>query len=157
MDKAELSRLVAEHQPMVYSIAWAVLRDHHAAEDVSQEVFMSAIHALEDLRDAGRVRAWLGTMARNRAIDHHRSRRRRDDLAARKAAEPDRGAAPDLDRLLEGLDDDQRHVLLLKYVHGMSYREIAAVLQTSPGAVAQLLLRLRRKALDLLREGSHEM
>jgi len=146
MDKAALESMVAEHRELVLSVAMTVLRDRHAAEDVSQEVFMKALAAADGVREPAKLRTWLATLARNRAIDHLRSRQRREDLGRRKAVEmdPDDAQGPRLDELLEGLREEFRQIVALRYVQGLSYREIADVMGTSVGAVGEKLHRVRR-------------
>jgi RNA polymerase sigma factor (sigma-70 family) len=149
MDKATAERMFRQHRELVLSVAMAVLRDRHAAEDVSQEVFLKALAASDGLREPAKIKTWLAALARNRAIDHLRAGRRRADLARRKAAdsEPEQAAGATVEDLLEGLREDYRQIVLLKYVQGLSYREIAGVLGTSPGAVGEKLHRVRRMIL----------
>ena len=156
MDKAELSRLVQDHQEMVFSIAMSVLRDRHAAEDVTQEVFMKTLDSIGGLRDPARIKPWLAAMTRNRAFDRLRARRRLDALLLRKASEPhdsgDEEPAPDIASMLLGLKEGQQQIILLRYVQRLSYREISAALGLSVSAVGELLHRIRRAILRNFKE-----
>lgn len=147
----EVTGLVNRHQELVFSVALAVLRDRQAAEDVSQEVFLKALDHVGRV-DPARVPAWLATLARRRAIDYLRARRRREELYRRWAERrrvPKASAPSALELLLESLREDDRQIVLLKYAQNLSYREIAAVLGSTPSAVGERLHRVRKKILSL--------
>jgi RNA polymerase sigma-70 factor (ECF subfamily) len=157
MDRAVFDKLVADHQAMVLSVASAVLRDYHAAQDVAQEVFLKALQALESVRDASKIRTWLATIARNRAINLLHALDRRDRLHQRKAQSdclrhPLPSPCTPIEELLLRLREEYRQIVLLRYVYELSYHEIAAVLDVSPGAVAQMLHRVKRSIRQSLKE-----
>lgn len=114
---------------------------------------MKAYRALRDGRFEGRssVSTWLYRIVTRTAIDHRRSRGRREAHAdvLREGSFDGAGAADSLVALreLEGylgeLPDEQRTALVLKALEGLSNREISEVLKTSEGAVEQLLVRAR--------------
>jgi RNA polymerase sigma-70 factor (ECF subfamily) len=156
-DPGAFSVLYRRYLDDVYSYAFYELGDHHDAEDATERVFMAALRALPAFRDAGAsFRAWLFRIARNTLANTHRDRRRRPVSPLDEAPEP---SAPDADpaglvvradevrrvrRLLDELPEDRRQVVLLRFVDGLSSREIAVVLDRSEGAVRVLLHRALR-------------
>jgi RNA polymerase sigma-70 factor (ECF subfamily) len=98
------------------------------AEDLTQEVFLSAMKQLRGLRTAAAFRGWLGTIARNRAMDHYRRVRGTAPLETVDPAAP-RGAAQDaflVLRQIRRLPEAYRETLILRLVEGMTGPEIAA-------------------------------
>jgi RNA polymerase sigma-70 factor (ECF subfamily) len=89
------------------------------AEDLVQEVFLSAMKQLRGLRTAAAFRGWLGTIARHRAVDHFRRVRATDGV---DPAAP-RAGAPDAFLVLDGirrLPEAYRETLILRLVEGMT-------------------------------------
>ncbi len=150
-DEAAFARLVHEHKDMVFAVALSHARDRSMAEDVSQEVFLKAFRSMGELREPAHVKTWLFSVARNTAIDAVRRRARGpaslDANPVEPAAPPE--AAPD-DRLsrvksvIDGLPEDYREILALRYVKGMSYRDIGAALGMTVSAVGEKLCRIRK-------------
>jgi RNA polymerase sigma-70 factor, ECF subfamily len=125
------------------------LRDHHEAEDITQNVFaklMTAIVKYEE-REVP-FDAWIMRVARNAALDHLRARRAIPTEEVRLAdtgrAETalDRGRA--LRQALEDLPEDQREVLVLRHIAGLTPIEIASTLEKSESSVHGLHHRGRR-------------
>jgi len=140
----------------VAGLAWQVLRDRAAAEDVAQESFLRLADAAVLERPDREVDAWLTRVALNRAINTLRGRRRladREDRAGRSdppAADDDPAAevvaGEDIDRVrgaLATLPDRQRAVLVLRH-GGYHYAEIAEAVGVAPGSVGTLLARAER-------------
>src|SRR5512141_1684269 len=65
----ELERIVGEHARLVYRIAFAVLRNHHDAEDAAQETFLKFLRHRKRWAEIANVRAWLAKMAWRAATD----------------------------------------------------------------------------------------
>ena len=170
VDPARFDALYRKYLAQVYSFAVYELRDHHDAEDATERTFLSAFAGLsrfeeraaeDDDPDASTFRLWLFRIARNVINEHRRSDRRRPagplELAAIAPdpldveAEVLRHEATDAAlRAVDRLPEDRRRALLLRFVHELSTREIAAVLGRSEGAVRVLIHRgLRRVAEDL--------
>lgn len=150
MNARAFERLVREHQQMVYCVALSYCKDPAAAEDVAQEAFLKAYRSFDELRQPARLKTWLYSIARFGAIDWVRRRRREQP-----APVPDRPAPPPAEdrseRLMEivnGLPEGYREIMLLRYVQGLSYLEIARTLGSTPSAVGEKLSRVR----DVVRE-----
>jgi RNA polymerase sigma factor (sigma-70 family) len=106
------------------------------ADDCFQETFMAALRNYESL-DGANPRAWVMTIARNKAIDHHRARARRavpkgdlPDIPAPSPADHD----PELWAAVAELPEKQRTAVALRYAADLRYREVGAAMETSEEA-----------------------
>jgi DNA-directed RNA polymerase specialized sigma24 family protein len=127
------------------------------AQDCLQETLIAALRAYPRLRTGSNLRAWLFTIARNKALDEHRARARRPVpvLAMPEAASGGAGSAapggddPELWALVRELPAKQRAAVVLRFVNDFSHREVAAVLDCSEEAARRSLHeglgRLRRE------------
>jgi RNA polymerase sigma-70 factor (ECF subfamily) len=146
---ASFERLYRRHRRDVYGAVLRDVRDPDEAEDVTQIAFLNAFRALRRGEEPEKPRAWLVTIARNVV------RRRYRALATRPREvllDPD--AVPDLSDLdgptageiaaaIRRLTPNQRAVMLLREIQGLSYAEIAAELDVSLAAVETLIFRAR--------------
>jgi RNA polymerase sigma factor (sigma-70 family) len=142
--------------PRLVGLAWRVVRDRSAAEDVAQEALARLAEAAILQRPDDEVDAWLTRVCMNRACSTLRSRSRasdRDDRAGRRDAVTVGGdpagdvvAREERDAVraaLAQLPDRQRIVLVLRH-DGYRYAEIAEAVGVSPGSVGTLLARAER-------------
>jgi RNA polymerase sigma-70 factor (ECF subfamily) len=130
------------------------------AADVIQESLVRAFRSLRRCQDTARFKGWLFRIVCNQCKTHLSSRRRtmRPLEEAEELAAPDDPAADaeaaDVRRRIEGvlqeLPDEQREVLILKYVEGMSIPEMAETLSASVPALKMRLVRARRGLLAKL-------
>ena len=98
--REEFSRLVAQYERLVYTVCFQLVRDAAAAEDLTQETFLSAYLHRETM-PAGYERQWLGRIAANKAKDHLQSAwKRRTVLPGDEALPP--GEAPAAEELALG-------------------------------------------------------
>lgn len=166
-DRDAARDFVRAHQQAVFRFAARLLRDEAAAEDVTQETLLSALRAAGDFR-GGSVRGWLLTIARNASI----SRRRRRvgepavfeplDELGREAGWGDDGPEEALarterrdllERSLRALEDDDREVIWLRDVEGLSGDETAQALGCSRAAMKSRLHRARLRLAAEVRRG----
>ena len=117
---------------------WRALRamvGAQAAEDCFQETFLSALRAYPRLRPGSSPRAWLLTIAHNKAIDHLR-RTRAHELESDEIAAPEAPPPPDRDvwSAVGALPPRQRAAVALRYIGDLSHREIAAAIGCSEEA-----------------------
>lgn len=136
----------------VTAAAAVVLRDPHAADDVFQQVVLSALESRDHFADAEHLFAWAARTARCRAVDAARRRRLRtlsdevlDLFEADAAAGPDGSDRLDaLHACLDDLPEHARELLRLRYDDGLTAVAVAARLRRSADAVYQSLSRLHR-------------
>jgi RNA polymerase sigma-70 factor (ECF subfamily) len=144
----------------VFGYVLAIVRDPHDAEDITSEVFSRLPRALGRYRtSATPFAAWLLRVARNAALDHLRAQRSVPQAEVRATSsgegEPaSRERAADLLTALDALPGDQRKVMLLRLVAGMTPGEVADQLGRSVDAVHALQHRARRRLrTDLTEQG----
>jgi RNA polymerase sigma-70 factor (ECF subfamily) len=148
-DQEGLHFLYVRYADDVLRYVTSFVRDHHEAEDITQNVFaklMKAIHRYEQ-REVP-FDAWILRVARNAALDHLRAKRAipteevRIADTGRAQTGIDRGRA--LREALEALPEDQREVLVLRHIVGLSPVEIAGTLDKTESSVHGLHHRGRR-------------
>jgi RNA polymerase sigma-70 factor (ECF subfamily) len=162
-DRAAFAVLYRRYLDRVYGYAFYQLGDHHDAEDATERTFLAALRALHTFRDEGSTfRAWLFRIAHNTIANARRSRFR-----GRTEPLPEglQRAAPNADpaglvveaeerrrvlRAVAELPDDRRQVVLLRFVDGLSSREIGQVMDRSEGAARVLLHRALRDLAERL-------
>ena len=112
------------------------------AEDCLQETMIAALRAYRRLPSGSNVRAWLLAIARNKAVDAHRSRGRRPLPVAEpnpgSTSAPD-GADDELWDAVRTLPPKQRAAVVLRYVNDLPHRDIARVLECSEPAARRSL------------------
>lgn len=148
-DPEGLHYLYVRYADDVLRYVASFVRDHHEAEDITQNVFAKLVTAIRKYeRREVPFDAWLLRVARNAALDHLRARRAIPTGEVRLAdADPaqtgvDRGRA--LRQALEDLPKDQREVLVLRHIVGLSPVEIAGALDKTESSVHGLHHRGRR-------------
>ncbi len=148
---AAYEELFDRYSARIYGYIRRLTSDTALAEDFTQEVFLRAFRELRRLPGPINFAAWAYRVATNLCHDHFRRMARREAAGpppspASEDAEREllrREQAARLEATLSRLPLDYRTALLLKYVEGLSYRQIGAVLLLSEGAVTSLLYRAR--------------
>jgi RNA polymerase sigma-70 factor (ECF subfamily) len=167
-DLQAFNQLVLKYQTTVYNLAYRILGDGDAAADATQDAFVSAYKAIARFR-GGSFKAWLLRIVTNASYDQLRVKQRRPteslddmlvepdhDITLRDDAESpeDFALRQELGLAIQdglgGLPPDQRVVLILSDIEGMSYEEIADVTRVSLGTVKSRLSRARSKLRDYL-------
>jgi RNA polymerase sigma-70 factor (ECF subfamily) len=153
--------IIEAHYQSVYRFLLFLGRDANLAEDLTQEVFASAWRAIETFRGESSIRTWLHRIAYHAFVDVQR-RRERDQAVVGGLGRRDGDTADDplhgilaeeslseVVRALRDLDLDERTVLVLHYVEGLSYREMAQILGRPDGTLkwitSRALEKLRRR------------
>jgi RNA polymerase sigma-70 factor (ECF subfamily) len=171
-DESACTRLVTDHQRMVYQLAFHLLGDQQEALDLSQEVFLRVFRTLHQFRGQSTLRTWIYRIVVNQASNRQRWWRRRhraqqvalDDYTAThgELAESRNFASPDRvlqeretsGRVWHALDQlpfDQRAVIVLREIDGLSYEEIATSLGVAVGTVKSRLARARETLRSTLK------
>jgi RNA polymerase sigma-70 factor (ECF subfamily) len=127
----------------------SLVRDYHEAEDITHNVFAKLMTAITKYEErAVPFTAWIMRVARNAALDHLRARRAvpTEEVRVTESAEADSNLERGLDirEALEELPTDQREVLVLRHVMGLSPVEIAGTLERTESSVHGLHHRGRR-------------
>jgi RNA polymerase sigma-70 factor, ECF subfamily len=157
-DRAAFGRLFEASKDQVYSLALRLTGNASEAADVTQEVFLKLLTRLPQFRSEALFSTWLHRIVVNTFLDRRRTVRRLVPLT--DALEPsDPGTEREarraetaglVARAVAGLDPALRLPVVLRFVSGLSYEEIAAVLELPMGTVASRLSRaLRALATEL--------
>lgn len=169
-DARAFNQLVILYQGLAYNVAYRILHDPEAAADATQDAFFSAFRAMGKFR-GGSFKSWLLRIVTNACYDQLRVKQRRptsslDNLpveADHTFYLEDTSELPDefverqeLNQVIQvgiaQLPIEQRAVLVLSDVQGLSYQEVADVLDISLGTVKSRLSRGRAKVRDFLLE-----
>ncbi len=161
---AEFNRMVADHGPTLYRMAYRMLGDRHEAEDLVQEAFRSAWKSRRLFRPGGGERAWLASILRRRVADHWRRPRPPIALAGEKNIEigypgedPLRDEFSDeMQHALARLPEDLRETLLLVVVGELTHQEAADLLGIPLGTVLSRVSRARSRLREYLLAASRE-
>ncbi len=169
-DVAAFNQLVRAYQALVYRTAYRVLGDAAAAEDATQDAFVSAFRHLRDYR-GGSFKGWLLRIVTNACYDQLRAKQRRPTASLdAMLVDPDNPApgadqaSPEspqehaerlelgelIQRGLAQLPPDQRMTLILADMEGFSYDQVAEAVGTNPGTVKSRLSRARAALRDFL-------
>jgi RNA polymerase sigma-70 factor, ECF subfamily len=172
-EQSACAELVSGHERMVFQLAFHMLGDRDEALDLSQDVFLSVFRTIHKFRGQSALKTWIYRIVINHARNRQRWWRRRHkadqvSLDAHMAAHgelpqvgddtsPDRALARKqlAERLwsaLDGLPFDQRTVIVLREIEGMSYEEIAFSSGVAVGTVKSRLTRARQTLRRQLQE-----
>lgn len=161
-DRVALASFVRVSQAEVWRLC-AHLVDRGAADDLTQEVYLRAVPALERFRGESSARTWLLTIARRTCADALRRRIRQRRLTERVTSlaheetsphdEPASGGS-ELDDLVAALTPDRRAAFVMTQLLGLSYAEAAEVAGVPIGTIRSRVARAREDLLGMLEPGS---
>jgi RNA polymerase sigma factor (sigma-70 family) len=162
-DDRAFELLYSRYHARIHAYVVGMVKDHARAEDVTQEVFVSALRRMRETERPIAFKPWIYEIAKNACIDQFRRSRRAQEISL----EGDDGTAPsdylvgseptpdaalaakqDLDNLrgaFGGLSDTHHEILVMRELAGMSYSEIGERLGMSRPAVESTLFRARRR------------
>lgn len=149
-DRRAFGDLYERYVGRVYSYLYYRVGNRQDAEDLAARVFVQALTHLPEYRaEGGSFSGWLLTIAHNLAANWFRDRARRPSAPLESAGERQQprddflriDESDAIRSVIAGLPPDRQHLILLRYVEGLSHAEIARVLGRSEGAVRVLLHR----------------
>ncbi len=164
--EAAFNELLKRYKSKVYSKIMMYVRDRAVAEDIFQDTFVRAIHALKEgnYNEEGKFSAWILRIAHNLCIDYFRNvkkmpmTRERDEYnpfdfisSEERTSEEDRmkrEVKSDMKKLLNMLPDEQKEIVMMRLHYDMSFKEIADQLDisinTALGRMRYALINLRK-------------
>lgn len=149
-----------QHETGVFKLALSIVDDPAEASEITQETFVAALRAMGKYQEKQSFRAWLYTIAVNCSRSHLRKRRVVEKLQATLTrifrVEFERQVLPEdaiiqnekeeiLWKSLNRLDDRHRIVVVLRYFHELSIREISEILEVNEGTIHSRLHSAREK------------
>ena len=164
--RAAMGVLYERFRGRVYNTALRIVGDHGAAEDILQDVFVTLFRRIHRFKVRATFAAWVYRITVNASLDHLRRRRRgprgtlpqlETPTPSRELTLPEHGAAlhdlrSDVAAALDDVSERLRVVLVLRYLEGLSYQEIAASLAISIGTVKSRLSRAHAALRIALRD-----
>jgi len=165
-DDVAFDLLVRRYETELRAVALFLTGQASDADDVVQETFIAAFEGLATYEARASLKTWLTRILYRRAARHIRSQRVRRAAAPVRLSQASReilnGAAhgspvsqeirQDVLDALQLLDPDHREVLVLRELQGLSYREIASVLEVPDGTVESRLFRARQELKERLKD-----
>ncbi|WP_448626751.1 sigma-70 family RNA polymerase sigma factor [Geodermatophilus sp. URMC 64] len=165
-DAEAFGRLYDHYVTMIHRYVYHRVGDRTLAEDVTSETFVRALRRIDSLSFQGRdVGAWLITIARNIIRDHVKSSRFRLEVTTADMRDADRATDGPEDAVVahltneqllacvQQLNSEQQECIVLRFLHGLSVAETAAIMGKKDGAIKALQHRAVRRLAALLPEG----
>lgn len=169
-DAAAFELLVKTHQDRVFDFCVRMLGDREEAFDLTQEIFLSVHQHLDQFRQDARLSTWIFRISRNHCLNRlkylkRRGRGRSDEYgetnelviteSAGGSATPDQHleqaqARSVVHKAIALLDEEQRTLVVLRDVEGLSYEEIVEITELPEGTVKSRLHRAREKLVGIL-------
>lgn len=171
-NRAAFSLLVTRYQDRIINMVAQRVPDREAAYDLAQEVFIKAYRGLKGFQSKSGFYTWLYRIAINTTLSFRRKMLRRgsmlsldrpsrdEDAGRQEVADAGRGPSEEATRAEEveavrraiaALEDDFNEVVVLRDIQGLSYEEIAQVLQCPVGSIKSRLHRARKKLAEILK------
>jgi RNA polymerase sigma-70 factor (ECF subfamily) len=173
--RAEFERQALVHTDSLYGAAYRLTRNARDAEDLVQDSLLRAYRFWDSFEQDSNCKAWLLRIVTNTFInEYQRKKRSREVLDAATAEQDatdgvlihadandrqsperallDRSVSDDVQRALDALPEDFRTAVVLCDVQGLSYKEIAEIMQTPVGTVMSRLFRGRKLLAASLRD-----
>lgn len=164
-DREAFGALVRKYQRRVLTLATRILDNRTEAEDIAQDIFAKVFQALPEFRGASRFSTWLYRITVNQCLNDLRRRARQQQTLAtsepqvwvqessttnphRTLEQKERWAL--IQTKLQRLSPDQRTIILLREIDGLSYEAIGEALQLESGTVKSRLHRARMELKSLL-------
>jgi len=153
-DPLAFARLYDHFSKPVYRYLYSRVGNQADAEDLTAQTFLIPLEKGPRYRERGNFKAWLFTIAHNKAMDHFRKRRPEVllETAEMQAGQKDpltnviqSEQIVQLSTLIRGLDQKEQELLRLRYVADLSFAEIAALLDKREDAVKKSLYRLQAR------------
>ena len=165
--------LVLKYQQKVYGVAWGMVQNPEDAREISQDAFIKAFKSLDRFRFDASFYTWLYRITVNLSIDFRRKAVKRrtnefDDTRMQKdeageIAQPHMESSPQrrlerkrladtIQAAIDQLPEDQRTVIMLREVEGLSYKEIAESVGCAEGTVMSRLFYGRKKLQEILKD-----
>jgi RNA polymerase sigma factor (sigma-70 family) len=169
-DPSVFAEIVEQCQAMVYNAVLNIVQNEEDAEDLAQEVFIEVYENLSQFREDAQLTTWIYRIAVNKALDLEKRKKRQKHggllkriFAVKEEEEPagfdHPGAALDnkekaaaLFKALKKLPENQQVAFTLHKIEGLSYKEVAEVMETSLYAVESLIGRAKTGLKKILEQ-----
>jgi RNA polymerase sigma factor (sigma-70 family) len=171
-DESAFRELVTQFQDRIFNTALGLLQHHTEAEDIAQEVFIQVFKSIQSFKGESLLSTWIYRITVTKSLDHLRSKKRKkrfgflstlfgdnnmpvyepEDFNHPGVLQENKEDAAILFKMIDKLPENQRTAFVLNKVEDLSYREIAAILNTTESAVDSLLQRAKQNLRKKLNE-----
>lgn len=160
----KFTRVYERYHRALYGVALSILKEQAAAEDAVQNAFLRVLKNLDKIEeeDCSKTRAFLIVIVRRECFKIYNQRREsgavpfEDYLASEEAGEGlcarEDWTVSDVGEAMRRLPEVDQALLVGKYAHGYSYRELAVLLDLSESNVSVRIVRAKRRVMELLEE-----
>lgn len=167
-DEQAFKLIVETWQNMVYNTALSIVQNPQDAEDITQESFVQVYQSVNNFRGEAKFSTWLYRIVVTKSLDHERKKKRKKRFAVLQSLfgekeeiyPPDfqhpgvmlekKESAKDLFNALKQIPDNQRVAFTLHKLEGLSYQEIAGIMNTSLYAIESLMQRAKNNLKKVL-------
>jgi len=165
-DESTFRVLVYKHKDKVRNLIFLTLGDTEFVDDISQDVFISVYHKLNEFRFESKFTTWLYRITVNKCRDYLRKKRVRSIFVPIKDSDSEYGTGPfsedvDIPQLVRGaiekLPEKLKIPLVLRDIDGLSYKEIADQLGTEVGTIKSRIFRARESLKIILEPYQKEL
>ena len=169
-DKTVYTEVVERWQHMIYNTAISIVQNEEDAEDITQDVFITLYERVQDFREESTLSTWLYSITIRKALDLEKRKTRQKHggflkkiFAVKGSDEPvnfnhpgilldNKERATVLFSALKKLPDKQRVAFTLHKMEGLSYQQIAGIMNTSLYAIESLQVRAKNNLKKILKE-----
>lgn len=165
-DMLAFEELILKHEKIVYNLALRMMNYSEDAKDISQEVFLKAYRSLSNFDERSAFSTWLYRITHNTCIDEMRKRKGKQSFSLEEELENEEGSmqrqiadegdtpeesllrAEQRNEILQALDnlsEEHKAAIVLRDVKGLSYEEIAEILEVTLGTVKSRISRGRNQ------------
>ena len=162
-DETAFTLLVQKYEKSIHAIVWRRIKDYHIAEEITQDVFLQAYNKLSTLKDPNKFGRWLYVITKHRCTKWLQKEKPtmlsldaidkvtldKSDFAHYNAEQREKEANEQykeiVDDLLEKLPDNQRTVVILYYLHEMTYKAISKLLDVPINTIKSRISRARHR------------
>lgn len=175
-DHRAFETLILKYQHRVFSLIYHLLRKRNIVEDVAQEVFLKVFKSIKNFRGTASFHTWLYRITVNTCLNYQKSARSlalldeatlshkepyREAFMAQRTKDPeehirDKESSLVIKEVIESLTVEQRMPIILRELEGLSYEEIAAVLECPVGTVRSKIFRARKVLQEKLKSYFYE-
>ena len=179
-DRAAFDLLVEKYYKKIYNVAYRFVGDREEANDLAQEIFTAAYKNLKKFRGDAKFSTWLFQIASNKGKNRFKYLKHRGHFANRWQSDADedrdssRSGIPDhstnpetllagkqiqrkVQEAIDDLDPDHKEIVILRDIEGLSYEEIAQILNLPEGTTKSRLHRARMALTEKLKKVYHEL
>jgi RNA polymerase sigma factor (sigma-70 family) len=176
-DAAAFKSIVETWQDMVFNTSLGIVQNAEDAEDVAQEVFVQVYESINQFKGDSKFSTWLYRIAVTKSLDHLRKKKRKKRFAFLQslfgANEEEVRHTPDfhhpgvglenkekasvLFKAIDKLPDNQKTAFTLHKLEGLSYQEVAEVMETTVSSVESLMHRAKGNLKKLLSDYYHNL